>query len=447
MDLQGLFLSSIDELLRVRPGSRRLVIAVSGGRDSMALLDLCVRSSDQLPFELSAIHVNHGWSANALRWEQHVSAICQQHNVSLAVRRLQLDRSVGMSPEEQAREARYACFSALLQPQDVLLTAHHQADQAETVLLNLFRGSGPRGLSGIPQGRVLGNSWVWRPLLEVESSKIHHYATSRQLSWVEDESNQDGRYRRNFLRHSIAPLLSTHWPGWQASVARSAGLCRDLDALTDRLALQGLDSVMAEDGALDIKALQGLPIVQQQLIVRHWLSSVAGKWPTQQAVISLLQQVANASHDAQPALEWQGWVVRREHGRLLLAQREITIPPLPWNVFWGRAADGRFPKINLPGNGCLEMRRAVAPAMTLPPGQFRITYRHGGEKIRLPGRPRRTLKKLLQEAGVPAWQRQRLPLLWIDDQLAWVAGVGFDEQFMCHEPSAGWLPVWLKESP
>lgn len=447
MDLQALFLSSINELINVRPDSRRLTVAVSGGRDSMVLLDLCVQLADRLPFELAAIHVNHGWSVNAAMWERHVSAICQKHGVSLTVRRLQLDQSTGMSVEEQAREARYACFIDLLKPEDVLLTAHHQADQAETVLLNLLRGSGPRGLSGIPQGRVLGNSWVWRPLLDIECSQIQHYASSRQLSWVEDESNQDGRYRRNFIRLSIAPLLSKQWPDWQASIARSASLCRDLDALTDDLATQGLDSVMREDGALDIKALQCLPMSQQQLIARRWLGSAAGKWPSRQTVITLLQQVVHASHDAQPMLEWQDWVVRRDRGCLLLTNQEAAIPSLPESMFWARAADGLFPKIALPGNGCLEMHRAAAPAMRLPSGQFRIAYRQGGEKIRLPGRPRRALKKLLQEAGVPAWQRQRLPLLWIDDQLAWVAGVGFDEQFMCHEQTSGWLPVWLKESP
>ncbi|ALO46054.1 tRNA lysidine(34) synthetase TilS [Pseudohongiella spirulinae] len=445
MDLQALFLSSIDELSRVRPCGRRLTIAVSGGRDSMVLLDLCVQLADRLPFELSAIHVNHGWSVNAALWEQHVYTVCQNYGVPLTVRHLQLDTSTGQSPEELARDARYSCFIELLRPHDVLLTAHHQADQAETVLLNLLRGSGPRGLAGIPQGRELGESWVWRPLLNAESVKLDQYARGRQLCWFDDESNLDGRYRRNFIRQSIAPLLSTHWPDWQRSVGRSAQLCRDLDRLTVDLARHGLDGVVSEDGAVDIRALQSLPTTHQYLVLRHWLESAAGKWPSQKLLRTLLQEIVTASKHAQPSLQWQGWQVRREFGKLLLMPEQDENSQLPSATRWLRSTDGFFPPLVLPGNGCLEMRQVSTPAMTLPAGQYRISYRQGGEKIRLPGRPQRALKKILQETRMPVSQRQRLPLLWVDDQLAWVAGVGFDEQFLCHEQASGWLPVWLKE--
>lgn len=446
MDLQALFLSSIDELLRVRPDSRRLTIAVSGGRDSMVLLDLCARLANRLPLDLSAIHVNHGLSANAGSWEQHVSVMCQGYGVPLTVRHLQLDTAKGQSPEEQAREARYGCFLELLQPQDVLLTAHHQADQAETVLLNLFRGSGPRGLAGMPQGRSLGDSWVWRPLLDAADTVINDYATLRRLRWVIDESNHDQRYRRNFIRHTLAPLLSSQWPDWQASVSRTAGLCREIDVVTEALAQKSLESVVSDTGALVISALQSMPDAYRSLLVRHWLKAKADRWPSRQLVTTILKQLVNASHDAQPRLEWMEWTIWRESGSIMLDRQGAEIPTLPEETLWVKAADDFFPRFVLPSNGYLEMRRVSSSGMVLPSGQFRVSYRQGGEKIRLPGRPRRLLKKILQESGIPVSQRQRLPLLWIDEHLAWVAGVGFDEQFMSDGQSPGWLPVWLKES-
>ena len=454
MDLQLHLLTTLKDLLKQRPQCRGLLIALSGGQDSMVLLHACHRLQSELGLNLRAIHINHGLNEQANAWEVHCQQACDERGIELAVHRLTLQRAGGESLEAVAREARYAAFTAELTEHEVLVTAHHQADQAETVLLQLMRGSGLRGLSGMPACRGLGSSQVWRPLLTVDADRIPAYALDSRLQWVEDSSNADISFSRNYVRACISPLLDERWPGWERRVAGAAELCADADLLLHELA-SGLLAQWhdAEQCSLQIPPLLELTPVRLRLVLRHWLWEETGLWPSRGLLGRIESEVIAAGEDRQPLLCWQGREIRRFRENLYLCHPLPVLPPLPaGGLVWRPEADGRLPVQVLPANGTLRWYRVDAAGtqlagMQMPSGDCRISYRAGGEQCALAGRPQRPLKKVLHDAGVLPWLRDRIPLLWVDGRLAYVAQVGVCEGFQARAGSAGWALSWQLPPP
>jgi tRNA(Ile)-lysidine synthase len=400
----------------------RIVVGFSGGVDSTVLLHLLREAG--LKASLHALHVNHQMQADANRWEEHCRAVCAALHLPFDSIRVPVTPIAGESLEETARDARHAAFAAVLRPGDVLALAQHRDDQVETVLFRLLRGSGAAGLGGMPRTRPCGKGLLVRPLLEAGRAELLNFARERELDWVDDPSNADKRFDRNFLRASILPVLTERWPGLATAVERSARLSGEAATLLDELATLDLAAATGpRPEQLRIEPLLPLAPARQRNAVRHWLQVLcAGRsWaaPTHQVLERIVAEVIPADVDAEPLLTWgEGGaaVELRRHRGVLHALSPL--PPAPETVTWRTSGACALPA----PLGALEL--CVAEGRGLPRERLhevRVSFRSGGELVKPAGRPTRPLKKILQDAGIPPWLRERVPLLYVGDELVAVA--------------------------
>ncbi|HST45161.1 MAG TPA: tRNA lysidine(34) synthetase TilS [Luteimonas sp.] len=416
-----------------------LHVALSGGLDSMALLH-ALATDPVLRGGLRALHVDHGLHPSAPAWAATCTEACARLGVPLTVVRVDVARHAGQGIEAAARAARLEAFARAIGG-GVIALAQHQRDQAETFLLRALRASGVDGLAAMSPLRAHADGWLWRPLLAVPRDALHAYAVAHGLPWVDDPSNQDEALDRNFLRLRVLPLLRTRWPGSDAAFARAATLAGEastlLEAGDDALLASALDA----DGALAIEPLRAWPAARTARVLRRWVA-LRGLPPLPAEGVRRLPDLL--SHVTSPAIatfEWSGAAVSRWR-RHLHGYR--VRPPLPADY---RAGWSGGEPLRLPGGGwlCLQAIPAatssgiemqspaagrtfagVAAEDAGPPsgwGPFVVRARHGGERIRLPGRRHRhALKHVLQDAGVPPWLRTRMPLLCAADGRLLAAG-------------------------
>jgi tRNA(Ile)-lysidine synthase len=420
-------------------GLRKAGIAVglSGGVDSVVLLHLLRRGLRLPPSRLSAIHVNHQISTNAASWASHCRRYCRTLGVNLQVVKVEVPR--GNSTEAAAREARYRVFSD--SGCDVVALAHNRDDQSETVLLQLLRGAGPRGLAAMP-GLRQGAPAIWRPLLGVPRSVIEAYARRHRLQWVDDESNLDRGYLRNFLRHDVLPMIEARLPGTGAVLARAARLQAEASDLLDALADRDLGDARLDTGrTLELAKLEDLPGHRARNALRLFLHRHGARMPQALRLDELLRQALTARNDAQVCVDLGDVALRRFRGKLHLVS---PLPRLPHDLKLAWDGRGVLALPQLGGTLRLESHKGSGIAADwLQSGRLFVRIRHGGEKLRLTrGGPQRTLRNLLQEGEVPPWMRERLPLLYLDDRLAAVPGIGVDARFRCAAQGQGLLPVW-----
>ena len=382
-------------------------IAFSGGLDSTVLLHL-LASTEHLP-PLNAIHVHHGLQAAADAWPSHCQSICDRLGVPLRVMRVQVQP--GASLERAAREARYQAFAEVIGAGEVLLTGQHRDDQAETLLFRLLRGAGVRGLAAIPMHRPLAKGHLVRPLLDVSRAELEAYAREHQLAWVEDPSNADPRFSRNYLRHRVFPLLTERWPQAVSSLARTAEHLSEAQGLLDELAQMDLRAAAQPSPlpwlslpSLALTPLRELSDARQRNVLRHWLTPLT-RLPDSDHWASWYS-LRDAKRDAQPL-----W--RLADGELHRCAERIWWVPAAWSDFSDASVSWPQPQnpLELLGNGRLEF--VGKP----PEGPLEIRYRQGGEIVEVPGRGRRDLKRLLNDGGLPGFMRGRLPLLYQDGQL------------------------------
>ncbi|WP_217476778.1 tRNA lysidine(34) synthetase TilS [Stutzerimonas stutzeri] len=392
-------------------------VAFSGGLDSTVLLHLLARLSarERLP-AISAIHVHHGLQSAADDWPAHCRSVCDALGMELKVVHVRVER--GASLERAAREARYAAFGEHLGAGEVLLAAQHRDDQAETLLFRLLRGAGVRGLAGMPAVRKLGGGWLVRPLLSADRAELYHYAQAQGLAWIEDPSNQCTDHARNYLRHRVMPLVQLRWPGASVNMARAAGHLAEAQHLLDELAEMDLQAARLGSRhswltvpSLSLAALARLSAARQRNALRHWLVGRTAlpdsdHWAGWDAL-------RDASVDAAPVWRLAAGELHRGDGRIWwLSGPWLGAPTEP--VDWPRLDLA----LQLPGNGSL----SLAGQHGLD-GRLQVRYRQGGETLNVPGRGRRDLKRLLNEAGLPGFVRSRLPLLYRADQLVAVANL------------------------
>ncbi|MGE6791660.1 tRNA lysidine(34) synthetase TilS [Pseudomonas guineae] len=391
-------------------------IALSGGLDSTVLLHLLagLAQREALP-PLSAIHIHHGLQAAADVWPAHCRELCVQLSVPLRVEYVQV--APGASLERAARDARYAALAARLAPGDVVLTAQHRDDQAETLLFRLLRGAGVQGLSAMPVSRGLGVGRLVRPLLNCSRAELLTYAHEQQLSWVEDPSNADVRFSRNYLRRQVLPPLLKRWPQALVSLSRSAAHLSEAGQLLDELAQQDVDAahVSAEFAwlqlpSLALPALRDLSEARQRNALRYWLRPLTAMpdsehWAGWQAL-------RDAAVDAAPVWKLAAGELRRSDERLWwLAGDWLRLPVLP-SI---KVQDDEC--VVLPGNGRVRIDGR------LPAGNWQLDYRRAGEQLLMPGRGHRDLKRLFNELRVPVFVRDRLPLMRLDGRVVAVANL------------------------
>ncbi len=415
----------------VTPGAR-LAIALSGGIDSMVLLDAACALATEGRAKISAIHVHHGISPHADRWAAFCAEQCAARSVPLITHHLALVREPGRSLEAQARKLRYERFCDA--DADVIALAHHADDQAETLLLQLLRGAGPQGLAAMP-AFTPGRPALIRPLLELSRETVVSYARTRELSWVDDESNSDRRYARNFLRHEIAPLLRGHFPGYPATLARAAKHQAEAATLIDELAR--LDASGAVDASgLSHARLAELSPARARNLLRWYLRREGLRSPSEAGLAEMLRQLLEAGDDARIRIAQDGAEIGRHRGRIAVHT--------PVGGSFVRVWRGET-EVALPGGVlAFEPVRGTGLAATkVASTSVTLRSRTGGERIRLAAdRPTHAVKKLLQEARMPAWERQALPLIWSDDELVAVPGIGVALGFQASPDEAGWRIDW-----
>ncbi|WP_340051426.1 tRNA lysidine(34) synthetase TilS [Pseudomonas proteolytica] len=391
-------------------------IAFSGGLDSTVLLHLLadLAKNQSLP-PLQAIHVHHGLQAAADAWPAHCQAVCDAAGVSLRIMPVQVQ--AGASLERAARDARYQAFAEAIAPGELLLTGQHRDDQAETLLFRLLRGAGVRGLTGMPVQRPLGEGWLARPLLDVSRAELETYAREQQLSWIEDPSNGDSRFSRNYLRHQVFPQLTARWPQAVNTLARTAGHLAQAQELLDELAQLDVQAAQLPSAfpwlalpSLALAPLRDLSDARQRNALRYWLAPLT-PLPDSEHWVGW-NTLRDAKADAQP-------VWRLADGQLHRCNDRIWWVPAAWSEFSDTALSWPHPQnpLQLPGNGQLYF------SANAPEGPLSIGYRQGGEVMEVSGRGRRDLKRLLNESAVPGFIRGRLPLLYQGSRLLAVANL------------------------
>jgi len=408
---------------------------------------------------LSALHVNHQLSPNAPRWSAFCSRLCRARGISFETVTVSVRR--GDSLEARARDARYAVFAR--RDCNFIALAHHRDDQVETLLLQLLRGAGVKGLAGMPlvrtedrgsriegktparsgrdrnpQSSIL-NPRILRPLLDVSRQEILEYAKKRKLKWIEDESNRDVRFQRNYLRHDVLPVIARRYPAYRATVARSVRHLAEAAGLLEALAV--VDAAgQIEDGTLAVAALRRLSPARARNLLRYFISARGAALPNTERLDEALRQLLHAKQDAQVAIELEGACLRRYEGRVYLA--EARGEPRPFSRRW------RGEKcVELSGlGGVLTLARTAGTGISLArlrSGVVTIRSRRGGERLQPDcHRPRRSLKNLLQEARMPPWQRERIPLIFCGGKLVWGATLGIDCAFQAAAGETAVDPVW-----
>ena len=417
----------------VRAGDR-LAVGLSGGVDSVALLDVLARLARKMRFAVSAIHVNHQLSPNASRWTRFCRAVCRARDIPLRVVKVTVAR--GNSVEGAARAARREVFRKLRA--DYVVLAHNQDDQIETLLLQLLRGAGVKGLAAMP---LLKDERILRPLLDVPRSKIERYARRRKLQWVEDESNADTYFLRNFLRHDVLPAIATRYPAYRSILARSARNFADAAQLLDELG--ALDAAgQVEDGTLSMTALRRIAPARARNLLRYFLSTHRLNMPAADRLDEALRQALTAKQDARVLIDLEGAQLRRFGGRLHVV-REAHLVPAGFARRWRGEKELALPELG----GVLMFTRGQGAGISLARLRSRaliIGVRHGGERVQPDcRRPRRSLKNLFQEARIPPWQRERLPLIRCDGELVWAAAVGVDCAYHAVDDEPALRPVWM----
>ncbi|MDD5241427.1 MAG: tRNA lysidine(34) synthetase TilS [Sulfuricella sp.] len=412
----------------VQPG-QHVTLALSGGVDSVVLLDVLMPLGTSLNFHLSALYVNHQISPNAAHWAKFCAGLCAGRGVPFAAVKVNIAHHPGESLEALARAARYRVF--LEQKTDFVVLAQHLDDQAETLMLQLLRGAGAKGLSAM--GEL--STGILRPLLDVPRQTILDYAKAHNLEWVEDESNADIAFDRNYLRHQVMPLLARRFPGYRQTFARTSRNLADCVQLMDDLAR--LDCAVVEvDGRLRVNVLAGLTAHRARNLLRFWLSGQGVPTPSAGRLENMMQQLCSSRDDAQVRIHLGDAIIRRYRGEIYIEQdmhaRQHGLC-LPWAL---------QETLDLPGLGgrlCFEhmVGRGLSQAK-LVAGPVTVRLRQGGERLRPDcHRPSRSLKNLLQEAGIPPWQRQRLPLLFSGERLVCVSGIGVECDYQAAEGEPG----------
>ena len=430
-------------LAHIKQGDH-LTIALSGGIDSVVLLHVLAKLSKQLQFKLSAVHVNHGISSNASLWSRFCCSLCHTYGISIYVAHLQIKKEAGISLEAIAREERYRVFSHM--QANYLVLAQHLDDQAETLLLQLFRGAGVRGLSAMPIIRKQASDaapQILRPLLDISRSRIEAYARQNKLNWINDESNDNIAFNRNFLRHEILPILRERYPNYPKTLLRTSRHLSEASLLLDELA--EIDSAHClSSGKLQVDYLRELSFPRAKNLLRYTLLKYGAVLPSTTKIENILNQLLSIGMDNQFHINLGDTEIRCYRGIIYMLPAKTPSQESKQCVWRGEAylalphlrGTIRFTQVKNQG---ISQQKILNEPVT-------VRSRSGGERFTPAcNRPRRSLKNLLQETAIPPWERITMPLLFCGEKLIWVPGIGIDCEFQVNSDEIGILPTWDPE--
>ncbi|MHB9119427.1 MAG: tRNA lysidine(34) synthetase TilS [Burkholderiales bacterium] len=423
----------------IEPG-QRVCLALSGGLDSVVLFDLLLSLRETVPFKLSALHVNHQLSPNAAQWNLFCADLCAQAGVAFKSIAVTVEQNKGLGLEAAARKARYAAFAA--QPCDFLVLAQHLDDQAETVLLQLLRGTGLKGASAMPEARELESGrpglMLLRPLLDIPRRVLANYAAGRSLRWVEDESNAASDFDRNFLRHEILPRIEQRFPAYRQSLLRASRHFAEAACLLDDLARIDVGAALKAN-VLRLAALQGLSSARVHNALRFYLTHCGVPMPSVKRLREIGSQLLSARPDSAVCINLGEFEIRRFRGDAYVLHR-LSKDTSAWVAEWRGEGQVALP------HGRLYFKTVTGCGLSVQKLQgcsLAINLRQGGEGLRTDERgSRRTLKNLLQEAALPPWVRCRLPLLFAENNLVCVPGVAVAWDWRAKDGEKGVAVEW-----
>lgn len=425
------------------PSGTRFKVAYSGGLDSHTLLHALADLRSQYSISLSAIYIDHGVQAAAAAWGEHCARQCAALKVDFVSELIQVQAVNKHGFEAAARQARYAALQAALAPGEILLTAHHRNDQAETVVLQLLRGAGVMGLAAMPTRTVFGVGELVRPLLGFTRAALLAYATQHRLQWIEDPSNQALHLRRNFLRAEILPRLASLWPEVDGMLARTARHAAEALELLDEIAAQDLSrcrhAAQYFPQALSVAAISGLSVSHQRNLLSYWLRQQGLRVPATRILNEIVTQLRHTPRSQHACVRWPDAQIWR-YRDLLVAVPMRPEPKEDLDVLW----DLRMP-IEVPGVGRLRAQpvRGQGLSTTRLRDGLHVRLRRGGESLQLPGRRHHhVLKKLLQAEGVAPWLRSRLPMFYAGESLAAVADRWVCAPYAAHSDEEGLAIIW-----
>jgi len=406
----------------------RWVIGLSGGLDSVVLLHLAARS---LPAgQLLVVNIDHQLQPQSAHWSDFCGRLAGSLNLPFVSHKVVV--AAGASLEQAARQARYQVFEELLQPGDCLLLAHHLDDQAETMLFRLLRGTGVRGLAGMPDSRMLGEAELYRPLLSITRQELQDWARAEQLQWIDDPSNADLSYDRNYLRHKVLPLLQARWPGFSHRWSDTAGYLREAEQLHRDLAEIDLQQVRTGAG-LDCSALMALSAPRRANLLRYWCLK-AGQSIGERHIQGVVKLIA-AADDRQPVVQLGDLQLRRYRGALVLQPQQTTIEwgNRPLTELGEQTAQGRLEVVGGADHAGLKSLTGVT-----------LRNRYDGDRCKPVGRGGScSLKKLFQEHNIPAWQRSSWPVCVVGDEIVALPGICICDGWQSDKKGSGFTLKWL----
>ena len=412
-------------------------VALSGGCDSMVLLHAINELRDELNIIVKAIHIHHGISPNADKWESFCRSECEKVKAIFSVKKINIHREKHLGVEGAARKLRYEALDELRD--GVLATAHHQNDQAETLFLQLIRGSGLKGLASMPHYHKRRD--IWKPLLNVNRKTIKEYAELNNVLFIEDESNLDMHYDRNFLRHEIFPILSERFPHLVKTLTRSVEHIAEGFNLTETIAKEDAKSFFSDDHSrLSLSIIKELPKDRIINLIRWWLDKNFLKMPTKKTIDELYHQIINIKKDSSLSIKIsESITVRAFQDELWLVKDDSSFEP--YEIIW-RGEE----KISLPDQSQLFFHRVKGAGFSISNqgvSVLRIQNRLGGERFKPNlNQPSRTLKYLLQKSMIPPWQRNKIPLIFSEDQLVAVPNFGVHYDFQTKPEEDGFDVEW-----
>jgi len=424
--------------ITIPPEAGRLLVAYSGGLDSHVLLHV-LNSIERSAHMIIALHIHHGLNRLAGQWAQHCKETCRDMGIDCKTVELNAAVPDGESVQAWARKQRYKALAEFVEENDILFTAHHQDDLAETVLLQLFRGGGPAGLAAMPQRNRFGRGWHYRPFLGIRRNELKEYAIACGLKWVEDDSNAKERYDRNYLRNRVMPLLQTRWPGITGTLARAAGYQAAAAVLMDELAQKDLENCINNTArSIRLSRLCEMSGERSTNLLRFWIRNLGFPVPGGKKITHIISDVIQAGPNTCPVATWQGTEIRRYRDNLYIMKpidvQAVSAGPVCWDV--------REP-CTLP-LGSLQAVRGKGGGIKIsacPEGILTIRFRSGGEIIRSMGH-HRSLKKLFQENAVLPWYRNLVPLLYAGNNLVAVTGICIDENYLAGDSEESWQITW-----